>query len=487
MKRVTLFLSVFLLVVMIFASHASAVLGEVKISASDGASSNYFGSQVAISGNFAFVVATNTAKIGFDGNSMAVYIYYYDGTNWVEHQKLTNRGGGVAISGEYAIVGGATKDDGRGTAYIYHYDGSNWVEQQELSASDGSPSFGRVVSISADGYAIVGSLVSYHTGAVYIFHYDGTSWVEHQKLVNKDGALDDMFGSSVAISGEHAIVGASWTKDADRISVGAVYIFNFDGTNWVEQQKLSNNAASGGWYFGTSVSISGSSLIVGAPIYNGYTGLGGSAYIFKFDGTNWVMQQELSSRHNMPRDGFGQSVSISGDNAVVGAPYNSGVDFYTGAAYLFHNDGSGWVESMKLASDNLGFSTNYGKAVSISDNRIIVGVPNDDGWFGSAYIYDTLPTTDPNLPADVDGDGYDITVDCNDKVSSINPGASEVCGDGKDNNCDGMIDSEDSICAHTPPVCIPTFKKEKGKRCYDGIDNDCDGLIDGADLDCGGR
>ena len=92
-----------------------------------------------------------------------------------------------------------------------------------------------------------------------------------------------------------------------------------------------------------------------------------------------------------------------------------------------------------------------------------------------------IDTNDPDCPADDDGDGYDVTVDCNDNDAAINSGATEVCEDGQDNNCDGLTDIEDIVCT---PICEPTSRQEKGGKCYDGIDNDCDGLMDNADPDC---
>jgi hypothetical protein len=196
----------------------------------------------------------------------------------------------VAISGDYAIVGANSEDEDAlgaatlgdvGSAYIFVRSGSTWSQQQKIVASDRAASdlFGTSVAISGD-YAIVGAdrededtsgaaTLSF-AGSAYIFARSGNTWTQQQKIVASDRAADDFFGKSVAISGDYAIVGADRededTSGAATLSgAGSAYIFVRTGSSWTQQQKIvaSDRAASD--FFGNSVAISGDYAIVGAP------------------------------------------------------------------------------------------------------------------------------------------------------------------------------------------------------------------------------
>ena len=105
----------------------------------------------------------------------------------------------VSISGTTAIVGATNDDDHSGSAYIFHYDGTTWNQQPKLTADDGVmlDQFGTSVSISGD-HAVVGAVGDdFYEGSAYIFHYDGTTWNQQPKLTADDGAQGDRFGSSI--------------------------------------------------------------------------------------------------------------------------------------------------------------------------------------------------------------------------------------------------------------------------------------------------
>ena len=137
----------------------------------------------------------------------------------------------------------------------------------------------------------------------------GTTWLQRQKLLASDGAAVDFFGCSDSIRGDYAIAGADYDDDKGANS-GSAYIFRWDGTAWVQQQKLLASDGAAGDCFGGSVSISGDLAIVGAY---GDDSDRGSAYIFKRDGTTWVQQQKLIASDGAAKDYFGYPVSISGD------------------------------------------------------------------------------------------------------------------------------------------------------------------------------
>ncbi|ETR69463.1 MAG: hypothetical protein OMM_03912 [Candidatus Magnetoglobus multicellularis str. Araruama] len=148
--------------------------------------------------------------------------------------------------------------------------------------------------------------------------------MEQVELLAPDGAERDYFGDSVSISGDYAIVGVP--GDLNYYGKSHAYIFKKDGNEWTEQAKLFASDGNGNDGFGNSVSISGDYAIVGANRGGGV----GSAYIFKLDGNSWIEQTKIS-----PSDSaVGSSVSISGNYAIFGTLYDDNVD-NLGAAYIY--------------------------------------------------------------------------------------------------------------------------------------------------------
>lgn len=332
-------------------------------------------------------------------------------------------GSSVSISGDHAIVGAVT-GTGAGAAYIYVRSGNTWVEQQELQMSDGSGGDGVGCSVAIDGdYAIVGAYAedldatggspASNAGCAYIFKREGDVWIEQQKIVANDRATLDEFGWSVAISGDHVIVGARY-EDHDAMgggeldNSGSAYIFVRNGVTWMQQAKLvatDRDIADG---FGWSVAISGDHAIVGARSENddavggGSLNLAGSAYIFARSGDTWTQQTKLVPNDRSAGDEFGTKVSISGDHAIVGAPkddeYIPGVIFAgnAGSAYIFVHRGGTWIEQEKLVSNDIDNGDEFGISVAIHGDRVVVGEHFEDrdalggaamNNAGAAYIF----------------------------------------------------------------------------------------------------
>ena len=273
--------------------------------------------------------------------------------DWGNEQQLTAYdgsaydyfGNSVSISGDYAIVG-AWGDDvagiDRGSAYIFYRSGTNWIEQAKLTAPDGMDEdlFGYSVSISGD-YAIVGSHYDddngSESGSAYIFYRSGTNWTEQTKLTAPDGAAYDWFGYTVSINGDYAAIGAHWDDDNGSNS-GSAYIFNSIGTLWTQEAKITADDGSVDDEFGRSISIDGDYVVVGA-CHDDYYGIDrGSAYIFNKSGNNWIQQTKITASNGADFDYFGCPVSISGNYALISANYHdyNGID--SGSAYVYFND-----------------------------------------------------------------------------------------------------------------------------------------------------
>jgi len=404
-----------------------AQTSEFKILPSDGAALDRFGIFVSISGDYAIVGAKGDDDNG--GNSGSAYIFKRTGTNWAQEAKLLPTDGAtaqefgftVAISGDYAVVGAPQDDDNglsSGSAYVYKRSGTSWAQETKLLPSDGTTGdgFGESVSISGD-YVVVSAVGNTDNGAqsgsAYVFMRNGTSWSEQSKLLPSDGVADDRFGRSVSISGDYVVVGA-YGDDAeyDGYWQGSAYIFKRSGTSWAQEDKLIASDGDSDDEFGWAVSISGDYAVVGALLDNDNGTFSGSAYVFKRSGTSWAQEAKLlPSRADTDdeygwatNDQFGYSVSISGDNAVVGTVFDTDNGGQSGSAFIFIRSGNSWSQTTKvIASDGVA-NSRFGESVSISGEFAIVGSKWDDdngSSSGSAYIYNNfIPSIVINVPAD---------------------------------------------------------------------------------------
>ncbi len=308
------------------------------LTASDGTSDDYFGISVSISGDYA-IVGAQGKDVGSNSYQGQVYIFYRSGTSWTEQDIITASDGAaydlfgcdVAISGNYAIVGAMSKDVGphnsQGGAYIYHRVSTSWIEQQILTSSDGTAGdeFGCSVALSED-YAVVGAyykqISSVNPGEAYIYHRNGTTWTEQATLIASDAEDKEHFGRDVSISGDYVAIGAPYKEVNSNTLQGEVYIFSRDGTTWSEQDIISASDGAETDHFGKRLSLSGSSLIVGA--YGKTVAANtsqGRAYIYHRTGSSWSEQAKLTSSDGSESDLFGWDVSISSDYAIVGANY----------------------------------------------------------------------------------------------------------------------------------------------------------------------
>jgi hypothetical protein len=277
---------------------------QAKLVASDKAANDYFGGSVSISGIYAIIGATGKDPNG-QSSAGAAYTFKRSGSSWSQESKLTasdfayadSFGSGVSISGDYIIIGAYREDpsgvSNAGSAYIFVRYGSSWYQQAKLVAGDkaASDQFGRNVSISGD-FAIVGAGFAdpngvSNAGAAYIFKRSGSSWSQEAKLTASDKAASDIFGGSVSISSTgYAIIGASGQDPNGQSSAGAAYIFVRSGSSWSQQVKLISPNISAGGQFGRSVSIDGDRVVASAPREYVNSIRGGAGHVFKRDATN---------------------------------------------------------------------------------------------------------------------------------------------------------------------------------------------------------
>ncbi|MCH7721607.1 MAG: FG-GAP repeat protein [Planctomycetes bacterium] len=291
----------------------------------------------------------------------------------------------VAVSGGVIVVSAHHADAPEfhsGAAYIFRHDSATgqWGYEATLTASDGDMGdiFGWSVSIDGDA-VLIGARDDENdgvsqSGSAYVFRYnrEASAWVEEAKLTDPDGEQGDLFGVSVSIRGDAALIGAHG-NDSPGLDSGAAFVFRYDGASWDLESELNASDADWGDRFGSSVSLGDDRAIVGAYWENS-TPKGndaGSAYIFRYDGVGWIEEQKITASDADPLDWFGASVSISedADTTLIGAPDDEEQGFESGSAYVFRYTGdteTPWSEVKKLLASDGGPGDHFA-GVSMSD------------------------------------------------------------------------------------------------------------------------
>jgi hypothetical protein len=391
-------------------SIALAAPTETELLTDDGLRHPGFGSAMDLSGN---VAVAGAAEYG-PTYSGVVFVFREGVEGWVQSARLVpsdtsdyqNFGASVAIDGNL-LVAGAPRDGelgyAAGAAYVFRYDGSLWREEAKLRASDGSHAdyFGNV-AVSGDTIA-VGSCLHDHgvdnAGAVYVFRYDGSSWAQEAELRATERHVDDFLGCDVSIS-DGAIVAR-----AMGVLPQTAYVFRHDGSNWIEEAQLVPSDDERWDFFSDSVAIAGDVALIGASHDSNENGpQAGSAYVFRYDGVNWFEEAKLLASDGAGHEWFGGSVALEGNIAVVGARYEASDN--SGAAYVYRFDGLNWVEEHKLKASDADGGKNFGTSVGTSQGAVVVGTVGSIGRNGTAYVFQRLfvqsvdvdikPGSDPN-------------------------------------------------------------------------------------------
>lgn len=264
---------------------------QAKITAADGARNDRFGQAVAIDGN---TIVTGAAADDHAGTlSGSAYVFIRNDAVWADQAKLTadvandydSFGVAVAILGDTVVIG-AARDAAysAGSAYVFTRSGDLWTEQAELKAADPieGTGFGYAVAMSGETLLVSSNVDSFtgpRLGAVFIYTGSGSVWNEQAKLMASDGADLDLFGFSVAVDGDTAVI-SSWQDGDAGSSSGSAYLFTRSGALWTEQVKLVAVDGAAFDNFGDSVAIAGDITVIGA-IHDDDAGYNsGSAYLY---------------------------------------------------------------------------------------------------------------------------------------------------------------------------------------------------------------
>ena len=398
----------------------------------------------------------------------SVYIFKRTGSTWAfeSYIKAPNAGANdvfgfaVDISGDYLVVGAYGEDSGlpgvqngsitddnskanTGAAYVFKRTSGAWAFQSYLKAPeiDDTDRFGYAVSISGDVIAVgaygedsnvtgvtMGTGASTDnsqpsTGAVYIFRRSGTNWAQEAFIKGHSINSSDVFGFSIALSGNTLVVGA-YGEDSNITGVlngtsgstnngiaasGAAYVFFYNtGTStWAQQAYLKGSDTDISDQFGYRVAIDADTIVVGAytedsnatGVSNGTSGssndstsAAGAAYVFVRSGVNWSQQAYLKPAVTGVDYNFGASVAVSGDTIIVGEPNDrsdtSGVTMgtsasadysgnYLGAGYVFVRTTTSWSQDAYLKPYVKSSYTTYGNAIDLDGDTAVIGVKGD--------------------------------------------------------------------------------------------------------------
>ena len=395
-----------------------------KLRASQGQENSQFGYSVAISSDWAIVGTPGDTINGQEGAGSATIFYRGSDGNWETRNKLQSAnpqkndyfGSSVAIYGDWAIVGAlydSTKAHFAGAVYLFHRQNNNdWVFHSKIHPSNPSESsrFGNSVAIWEDWF-IVGAWYddtkAINAGSAYLFYLenDGT-WKQKKKIQafknENNQQVDDQqesasFGTSVAISGNWALVGApKYNSDLTQVKdSGAAYIFQLENNTWTGHSKIRSDFPEEYDLFGGSVGISGEWIIVGAEnkkvdsIVNA-----GAAYLFHLDkNKTWKRHSRIEASDKRSNHTFGYSVAIAVNWAIVGAIGSDPDSLSMGAAYLFYRESDNqWREYSKLESSDPALFDMFGSSVAIDDHNAIVGAPEySEKNTEAVYIFSKSP------------------------------------------------------------------------------------------------
>ena len=399
-----------------------------------------WGHSVDVSGTT--LIAGYTSYVGNNGG---VFILEQKGKKWdlvvqfntPDPPQRDQYGHAVAIEGDIAVVSayeqggkkpvaGGPLGEGPGKVYVYKREGDKFAEMAQLKGEgiQNNDRFGYAVDISGNILIAGTPFHDEEKGAVYIYTLDGNKWQEQAKLQADDAGVKNRFGWDCAISENTIVVGAPLAAAPARLS-GAAYVFKRQGDAWVQVAKVTPDDGDGGDSFGISVDVSKSRIIVGANKDENEVKKRGSGSAYIFQGVGGVYTQEAKLTADEPQEGagFGLTVAIDVNRALVGAPSTDtkrGDD--SGAAYAFLKVGADWVLQARVIPEKgpdeaqgLTSGDNMGSAVALDGqfgrnfNFAAIGVQWDaqDGGAdaGSVYIFDTEDEESMNIPLSVEPRG----------------------------------------------------------------------------------
>jgi hypothetical protein len=391
---------------------AAPTVPVMKVQNPNGSVNDQFGASVGISGS-RIVVGAPLANL-VNPAAGGVFVYDLDSpTRTVPVATVPNPtaatfdtfGRSVAIVGTHVVVGDPTDDDtgAKDSGCAYLYDLASATPTVPVVMLNNPSAAGEKLGWAAamDGTRILVSALGSDTGAIdagsaYVYDTGATKPEVPVAILNHPGAAtQNRLGSTVAISGSLMVVGAP-LYDAGGRDAGSAFIYDLSSpTPTAPLLELDNPSPRDTKYFGTTVAISGHRVVVGEP-FGSFPNSYGSAYVYDLDSATPTVPILALAKplpqpgHRAPIDKFGFSVAISGTRVVIGAPNDRSDPMAPGAVYVFDLGGAAPATPVATLRSPLQSQTSssFGYSVAISGPMVAIGSPYDSDFEGSAYVYD---------------------------------------------------------------------------------------------------
>jgi choice-of-anchor B domain-containing protein len=361
----------------------TAVVGTMAVTAP--VSAQAFGNAAVVDGDQVFV-----GEPVYDQRSGVVYVFERDGSGaWSQVQRLEPASGEVqnrfgirlAKQDDVLLVSATRADAGTGAVYVYREQGGSWTESGRIEVENRSPadSLGSGLAIDGD-WVMVGSISDNGgRGAAYAFRRDGDDWVQHSKMTPTQLLPEDRFGSDIALLGDRMLVSASSAGGGQ----GAVYAFAYDADTdtWQEQGQLQAPALNQQTSFGADMALYDDIALVGAP---GFLGSTGAVLVYGTDGEAWELMTFLTPFETQGGTSFGTSLAFDGATLLVGA---GGGGFGTGRVFAYQRDAETgeWTGAQQIASGEEGQAL-FGGTVAMAGDLAVGAALNTDRQAGAAWV-----------------------------------------------------------------------------------------------------
>lgn len=333
-----------------------------------------------------------------------------------------NLGSSCAISGDYAAIG-AAQDSVNNIAYagsvlIFQKINGSWVQKTRLVAPDAqvSENFGSSVTLEGDNLVIGtprGKVGTTTQGTAYFFTRSGDNWTYQQKIFANDGEAGADFGNAVVLNGTTLYIGSKGRSVSGKNDQGVVYVMTRSGNNWLHATQLKANDGQASDAFGSSITASSNTVVVGAN-YTTNTNFGqGSVYIFVKNLGTYTLQKKISYPGSANSIYYGSSVSLDGDYLAVGAPFaDISTDRKRGLVFVYKRTGTEWAQYSSIYSSTESEVMNFGAAVILRNGLLIVAAPGEAvaglKGRGAVYVYKYDPGQSVNIHRRIiDADGMD--------------------------------------------------------------------------------